>query len=92
MHVNVLPCEMSCCSETPTRESLQKWSRRSFRKAFRTKASKSGRRVRRRARGDSIGAGPLVSGLSKQLLLVMAGRPSAIDSLTGEGVATMRSR
>jgi uncharacterized protein (TIGR03083 family) len=40
----------------------------------------------------STGSGPLVSGPSKQLLLAMAGRPSALDGLTGDGVATLRSR
>jgi uncharacterized protein (TIGR03083 family) len=40
----------------------------------------------------STGSGPNVSGPSKQLLLAMAGRRSALDNLTGEGLATLRSR
>jgi uncharacterized protein (TIGR03083 family) len=40
----------------------------------------------------STGSGPNVSGPSKQLLLALAGRRSALDSLTGEGLATLRSR
>jgi uncharacterized protein (TIGR03083 family) len=40
----------------------------------------------------STGSGPNVSGPSKQLLLAMAGRRSAINNLTGEGLATLRSR
>lgn len=40
----------------------------------------------------STGSGPLVEGPAKQLLLAMTGRTSAFDSLSGDGVATMRSR
>ncbi len=40
----------------------------------------------------STGSGPTVSGPSKQLLLALAGRRSALDNLTGEGLATLRSR
>ncbi|MEO8265988.1 MAG: maleylpyruvate isomerase family mycothiol-dependent enzyme [Ilumatobacteraceae bacterium] len=40
----------------------------------------------------STGSGPQVCGPSKQLLLAMAGRRSALDTLTGEGVAMLRSR
>lgn len=40
----------------------------------------------------STGTGPIVSGPSKQLLLALAGRRSALDKLTGEGLATLRSR
>lgn len=40
----------------------------------------------------STGAGPGVSGTSKQLLLAMAGRRAALENVTGEGVDAMRSR
>ncbi|MEO8697336.1 MAG: maleylpyruvate isomerase family mycothiol-dependent enzyme [Acidimicrobiales bacterium] len=40
----------------------------------------------------SAGAGPVVSGPSRELLLALAGRRSAFDSLTGDGLATLRSR
>ena len=40
----------------------------------------------------STGSGPTVSGPSKQLLLALAGRRSALNNLTGEGLATLRSR
>ena len=40
----------------------------------------------------STGSGPLVTGTSKQLLLAMAGRPTAFAHLTGDGVATMQTR
>lgn len=40
----------------------------------------------------SHGAGPLVSGPAKQLLLAMAGRPTALDHLVGDGLAPLRSR
>ena len=40
----------------------------------------------------STGSGPAVSGPSRQLLLALAGRRSALDHLTGEGLATLRSR
>lgn len=40
----------------------------------------------------STGSGPVVSGPSKQLLLALAGRRSALDKLTGEGLTTLRSR
>ena len=40
----------------------------------------------------STGSGPVVSGASKQLLLAVAGRRSALDNLAGDGLATLRSR
>ena len=40
----------------------------------------------------STGSGPTVSGSAKQLLLAMAGRPSALAHLAGDGLATLRSR
>ena len=40
----------------------------------------------------STGSGPIVSGPSKQLLLALAGRRAALDNLTGDGVASLRSR
>lgn len=43
--------------------------------------------------GDwSHGSGPVVEGPLQQLVLAVAGRPSAIDRLAGEGVATLRAR
>ena len=43
--------------------------------------------------GDwSHGAGPLVEGPMLSLLLAMTGRKTALDDLTGEGVAVLRSR
>ena len=40
----------------------------------------------------STGSGPTVEGPAKQLLLVVAGRRSALDQLAGDGVATLRLR
>jgi uncharacterized protein (TIGR03083 family) len=40
----------------------------------------------------STGDGPLVEGDAQHLLAAMTGRRQAIDNLTGEGVATLRSR
>ena len=40
----------------------------------------------------STGSGPVVAGSSKQLLLAITGRRSALDNLTGDGVETLRSR
>ena len=40
----------------------------------------------------TTGSGPFVEGHAKQLLLAMTGRHSAFDGLSGDGVATMRSR
>lgn len=38
------------------------------------------------------GSGPEVSGPAHSLLMAMTGRKPAIDDLSGEGVATLRSR
>ncbi|MFC7375182.1 maleylpyruvate isomerase family mycothiol-dependent enzyme [Brachybacterium sp. GCM10030268] len=38
------------------------------------------------------GDGPMVTGNSLALVLAMAGRPSALDELSGEGVAILRER
>lgn len=40
----------------------------------------------------STGDGPTVEGPAESLILAMAGRAGAVDDLTGEGVATLRSR
>ncbi len=40
----------------------------------------------------SHGDGPEVTGPARSMLLVMTGRPGAVDDLAGEGVATLRSR
>jgi uncharacterized protein (TIGR03083 family) len=40
----------------------------------------------------STGSGPIVEGPAQQLLLAVAGRRSAIDRLSGDGIATLRSR
>ena len=40
----------------------------------------------------STGSGPVVSGPSRLLLLATAGRRAVLDTLSGEGLATLRSR
>jgi uncharacterized protein (TIGR03083 family) len=40
----------------------------------------------------STGSGPTVEGPAQQLLLAVAGRRSALDHLSGEGLATLRAR
>ena len=40
----------------------------------------------------SHGVGAAVSGAGSSLLLAMTGRPAVLDELTGEGVATLRTR
>jgi len=40
----------------------------------------------------SHGAGPEVTGPAEALIMAMAARPAALDDLTGDGVATLRSR
>jgi hypothetical protein len=40
----------------------------------------------------SHGSGPEVSGPILSLLMAMTGRKAALDDLSGEGVATLRSR
>lgn len=42
--------------------------------------------------GWSTGAGPVVSGPMRSLLMVMAGRRAAVEDLEGEGVEIFRSR
>jgi uncharacterized protein (TIGR03083 family) len=42
--------------------------------------------------GWNYGEGPVVSGPGMDLILAIAGRGDALDTCTGEGVATMRSR
>jgi uncharacterized protein (TIGR03083 family) len=42
--------------------------------------------------GWSHGAGPEVSGPGRSLLLAMAGRPSGLTELTGDGLGQLRSR
>ncbi len=59
---------------------------------FGTKKRIAGLRLEATDTDWSTGEGPTVSGTSKQLLMAMAGRPSAFGSLTGEGVTTLQSR
>ncbi|MDQ1425652.1 MAG: hypothetical protein QOD72_3150 [Acidimicrobiaceae bacterium] len=40
----------------------------------------------------SHGTGPEVSGLGLSLVMAMTGRPAGLDRLTGDGLATLRSR
>ncbi len=40
----------------------------------------------------STGSGPTVEGSAQQLLLAVAGRRSALDRLSGDGLATLRAR
>ena len=40
----------------------------------------------------STGSGPVVEGPAQQLLLAVAGRRTALDRLSGDGLATMRAR
>jgi uncharacterized protein (TIGR03083 family) len=40
----------------------------------------------------AVGAGPLVSGTTLALTMVMTGRPAYCDDLDGDGVATLRDR
>ena len=40
----------------------------------------------------TTGDGPEVRGTGEALLMAMCGRKAAVDDLTGEGVATLRSR
>jgi len=52
----------------------------------------AGLRLRATDTDWSTGAGPEVSGPVLSLVLAMTGRPAALADLTGEGVATLRSR
>ena len=40
----------------------------------------------------STGTGPEVAGPALSLMLVIAGRPAALDDLSGEGLATLQAR
>ena len=40
----------------------------------------------------SHGEGPEVQGPGESILLALAGRPVVLDELTGDGLATLRSR
>ena len=59
---------------------------------FGTKKRIAGLRLEASDSNWSTGEGPKVSGPSKKLLMAMAGRPSAFAALTGDGVATLKSR
>ncbi len=59
---------------------------------FGTKKRIDGLRLQANDAAWSTGSGPLVTGPAKQLVLAMAGRLSAVDKLTGDGVAALRSR
>jgi uncharacterized protein (TIGR03083 family) len=59
---------------------------------FRAKDRVAGLRLQATDTDWTSGSGPLVCGTSKQLLLAMAGRPSALELLAGEGLATLRTR
>ena len=59
---------------------------------FKTKQRIAGLKLQATDAPWSTGTGPVVSGPAKQLLLAMAARRGALDQLTGEGVATLRSR
>lgn len=59
---------------------------------FRAKERVAGLRLQATDADWASGSGPLVSGTSKQLLLAMADRPSALEHLDGDGLATLRSR
>lgn len=59
---------------------------------FKSKARVAGLTLKATDADWSAGSGPLVQGPIQQLLLAVAGRPSAFDALSGDGVDTMRSR
>jgi uncharacterized protein (TIGR03083 family) len=59
---------------------------------FKSKERVAGLRLRATDAEWTNGEGPLVEGPIQQLVLAVAGRPSAIDHLSGDGVATFRSR
>jgi uncharacterized protein (TIGR03083 family) len=59
---------------------------------FKSKERVAGLRLRATDAEWSSGDGPLVEGPIQQLVLAVAGRPSAIDRLSGDGVATFRRR
>ena len=59
---------------------------------FGSKTRIAGLRMRTTDAEWSTGSGPVVEGPAQQLLLAVAGRRSACDLLSGEGLETMRSR
>jgi hypothetical protein len=59
---------------------------------FKSKGRVAGLRLRATDADWSNGDGPLVEGPIVQLVLAVAGRPSAVAHLTGNGVAAFRSR
>jgi uncharacterized protein (TIGR03083 family) len=59
---------------------------------FKSKSRVAGLRLRATDADWSNGDGPLVEGPIAQLVLAVAGRPSAIANLAGDGVAAFRSR
>jgi uncharacterized protein (TIGR03083 family) len=59
---------------------------------FKSKARVAGLTLRATDAGWTSGSGPVVEGSLPDLLLAVAGRPSAYGRLSGDGVATMRAR
>jgi uncharacterized protein (TIGR03083 family) len=59
---------------------------------FKSKGRVAGLRLRATDAEWTSGAGPLVEGPIQQLVLAVAGRPSAIAGLTGDGVDAFRGR
>jgi uncharacterized protein (TIGR03083 family) len=59
---------------------------------FRAKQRVAGLTLRATDTDWSTGSGPVVEGPAKQLALAVAGRKSALDRLSGDGLATMRAR
>ena len=59
---------------------------------FGSKARIAGLTIRSTDAQWSTGSGPIVEGPAQQLLLAVAGRRSALDRLSGEGLATLRAR
>jgi hypothetical protein len=57
-----------------------------------TKKRIAGLRLRATDVDWSHGDGPEVTGPGLSLLVAMTGRPGGLDALSGEGLATMRSR
>ena len=59
---------------------------------FKSKERVAGLTLRATDADWSTGSGPVVEGPIQQLVLAVAGRPSAFDALSGDGVSTMRAR
>ena len=59
---------------------------------FKAKERIAGLTLRATDTSWSTGSGPVVEGPAQQLTLAVAGRRSAFDQLSGDGVATMRAR